>query len=292
MRALGDRLFGLCGLGLALAVGCSVFPESAVLPVESGGGSAGEPSDDGGAPVGEAGDGGRRPNPGTAGGGAASGGGGGGGSSVAEAGAGGEAQGGTGGTGATCDSPQFLSLRVLADLWIGSAKPGDTHEGEALIYASGGTDERRTLLGLDIPAPNGAVLVKAELVLTLVSNADVSKAARELELWTLGGENAPDPKHTSWTNWGAGNQRRWKDAGADLGLLVAKTQIAADTSTGRVAFEVTEATRAAFTTERHLAPVVILESGSAPAAPAELAFTSLEGNASGSAVLELTYCPP
>jgi hypothetical protein len=297
VRALGDRLFGLCCLGLALACACSVFPDSAVLPLaEAEGGSAGTLSQDGGAPTGEAGEGGSvTSNGGTTRGGsggsaAATGGTGSGGSSVAEAGAAGQTHGGTGGSGTTCAAPQFVSLPVKADLWIGSAKPNQEHEGEALVYVAGSPDdERRTLLGLALPAaPEGAVLLKAELVLVLVSNADVSKGARRLALRLL--EHVPDPPTTSWNRYTM--TTKWTNPGGDLGALVAETQLVAGTTSGRVAFEVTEATRAALQPTAQVVPVVILESDSAaPSAPAELAFTSLEGNASGSA-LELTYCEP
>lgn len=301
MRALGDRLFGLCCLGLALACACSVFPDSAVLPIAEGqGGSAGEPSPEGGAPIGEAGQGGSAiPNGGstlggTGGDGSATGGAGSAGVNIAEAGAAGQ---GTGGTGVTCAAPQVVRVPVKADLWIGEANPGDKHEGEPLVYVSASADdERRTLLALEVPGtPGGAVLSKAELVMPLVSNADASKSPRSLALRLVGpheAANTPDPKQVTWTNYDSGAKRVWYAPGIELGAVVAEAQIGTGTTSGRVTFEITQATRGVLKPTAQTVPVILVESGSAPSAPAALAFTSLEGNASGSAALELTYCEP
>jgi hypothetical protein len=181
------------------------------------------------------------------------------------------------------------------DLWIGAAESSATHGGEKLLYVSGGADERRALFELTVPAaPAGVELLEAVVELTLESNADTTKAARQLGLHLLMPLRAVDELNANWERFGRNNgvANRWDTKGGDLSELVTQTDIPAETSSGVVQFDVTEALRSALSSEPTVYGIVVLERGPVPTAPAALAFTSREGNASRSAALLIRYCPP
>lgn len=290
VRAFRDRLLGLSCVTASLWAACSVFPDEALLPPAAGGSASGEsglPAEGGASasagepsvvPAGGAGRGGAAGSSGGSGGDA--------GESTTQAGAGGVPA-------PTCESPQEHRAQTNLDLWVGSLAPSANHGGEGLLYVSGGADERRSLFALELPAAlPGAVLLRAEVVLRLESNADASQAARRLGLRALTPPRAVREDKASWTHFAQGNNNTWATAGGDLGELVSEAELAPGTSSGAVRFDVTEAVRALLTSEPKTYGVAVLELGSAPAPPAELAFTSREGNASESPLLLLSYCQP
>jgi hypothetical protein len=178
---------------------------------------------------------------------------------------------------------------------MGAVSPSTAHGDELLLYVSGGSDERRTLFQVTVPAaPPGAELLEASIALRLESNADASLAARQLGLHLLVPLRAVSEANANWNRFGSnnGSASRWDTPGGDLGALVTQADIAAGTSSGTVRFDVTEAVRSVLDVNASVYGIVVLELGVAPAAPAELAFTSREGNASTSPALLLRYCEP
>ncbi|MDF3067592.1 MAG: hypothetical protein K0R38_3193 [Polyangiaceae bacterium] len=290
VRAFRDRPLGLSCVAAAMWVACSVFPEEAVLPAQNGG-SAGEGAlpGDGGAQSGigaQAGEPGTLPLGGAgAGTGGTASGGGEGGEDPGQAGAGGVST-------PTCEAPLEVTVETTLDLWMGSAQPSLNHGKENVLYvSSSGSDERRTLFEIILPvAPADAVLLRAEIVLGFESNADASRAARQLGLYLLDPPRAVVEDKATWEQYGAHkNKDTWDISGGDLSELVTRTDIPAGTSSGLVRFDVTEWVS---TAETSVHGIVILEQSLPPPAPAALAFTSLESNASVSPApsLRLSYC--
>ncbi|RYZ10180.1 MAG: DNRLRE domain-containing protein [Myxococcales bacterium] len=300
MRALRDRLLGLAGIAAALVAACSVFPDEAVLPPQAGGSQSegGRPASEGGAGLGggvtagaAAGETGELPPGGAAAGGSSTSGSGG-------APEGGQAagQGGGGEVTPVCADPQEDSVSTKLDLWIGSAQYDANHGKEGVLRVSGGADERRALFELTVPAaPAGSSLLSAEVVLSLESNADASLSARRLGLYLQAPLRPVVETKATWLQYGSSKtQDAWEDAGGDLSEVVTVTDIPPGTASGLVRFDVTDIVRSALRASPQVYGIVILEEGDAPAAPAELAFTSREGNASLSPApgLRLRYCQP
>lgn len=298
MRALEYRLSVHCFISAALVGACSVFPDEALLPTQAVGGSGtegGAPSEAGGVAMGaaaRAGESGVVPRGGTVSAGGSTGGSAGSSPTVE----GGEAgQAGAGGAPAeTCASPQELTERTSLDLWIGASEPTANHGGGRLLQVSGGTDERRAMFALTVPAAaTGQRLLRAEILLELESNDDATRSARQLGLHLQAPLRAVVEGKATWLQWG-GNKNKdvWLTAGGDLGELVTRTDIAAGTSRGVVRFDVTEAVARVLGPQPSLHGLVVLELGAAPPAPAALAFTAREGNEAMSAALRLRYCQP
>ena len=286
-------------LGVLGAASCSVFPDEATLPLGSAGaedtagkGSAGSsvlPStggqpagagssatlpaggaNDGGAPVISLG--GAPPTAGTGGSGASG------------------ASGGTGGM-PGCADPQERVILVGADTWIEAAKPNNGHGNDAQLFIIGGGQERRAAFELTLPgAPAGAVLLKATFTLRLEANADAGLLERRLQVRQL--NQALTEARTTWNNWGNGSSRKWLTPGGDFGPVLASARLPAGTATGSLTFDVTVPVGQAFAAEPVVLSFIVMENGAPPPAPAELAFTSSEGDASVVPALLLQYCEP
>lgn len=281
-------------LAAAGAFSCSVFPDEASLPGSTaagagagggsvlpvGGAAGGEdvaPAPPGGAGAG-AGEGGARPVGG------------------AGAGAGappvtaGTDAGGAGGAPA-CATPQQAEIAVTADTWIEAAKPTTGHANDTLLSVVGGGQQRRALLEVMLPsAIAGAVLLKATFVLHLQANADVDSVARQLRLHQLA--HPVIEARATWNKWDNGSKGDWMSLGGDFGLAIAQGEVPAGVSDGTVSFDVTQVTRSTFSTTPIPLSLILIESSAPPPAPAELAFTSREGDASGAPKLILEYCEP
>lgn len=274
-----------------------MFPDEAVLPATSntdlGGGGGNETV------AGSSADAGSPPASGGAGTGSIDSGGGAGLAGAADAGNGGVGgviepsggQGGAGGTGvATCDDPLQTVVVPTEDTWIGSAKPGTGHANDTQLFVDTGADERRMLLWIDLPAaPDGASLVRATLTFHLEANADVTLAQRRLGLHLLS-ESFVESR-TTWTNFSNGANNKWATPGGDYGALLARATLPAGTSTGPLSFDVTEPLAMAYAATLVPLPLIIREIGVLPPAPAVLAFTSAEGDASQPSLV-IEYCLP
>jgi len=287
-------LIGWACLGLASVVSCSVFPDEATLPPQavagSGGDSMAAQAGAGGdtvdmMPVG--GDGAGAATTAAAGEGGAPGVGG----TRAAAGEGGAlvAAGAGGQTTAPCVNLEQQAVIVTADTWIDAAKPGTAHGNEAVLSVVAGINERRALLGFTLPAvPAGKVLNRASLALHLEMDADVKLTARRLGLHQLD-EDVSESRST-WTNYANGASGRWVTLGGDFGPELSSVLLQAGTSSGSVTFTLTAPVRKLIGPAPIPLSLIVLEKGSPPAAPAELAFTSSEGDASGIPALILDYC--
>lgn len=304
--ALPSRTVGsLWCLALLGAFSCAVFPDEATLP----GGSAGEAGEGSGAGKGTAGtsvlpSGGSSSTAGAGMllGGASSDGGvpptdagaspvGEGGTMTTQGGAAGAV--GTGGTAGTpsCADPQERVILVSADTWIEADKPSTGHGTDQQLFIIGGGQERRALLEVTLPAAvAGAVLLKATFALRLETNGDTFLAERRLQVRQL--SQAVNEGRTTWTNWGNGSSRKWTLPGGDFGPALASTRVPAGTADGPVTFDVTVPVGQAFAADPVVLSFIVMENGAPPAAPAELAFTSSEGDASGVPTLTLQYCEP
>jgi hypothetical protein len=139
-------------------------------------------------------------------------------------------------------------------------------------------------------APAGAVLLRATFVVHLQANADVGLVRRELRLHQL--QQQVIEGRANWNNFNNGSKGGWVTPGGDFGPVVAQTPVLAGTSVGTLNFNVTSVVRSAFMATPVPLSLILLESGAPPAAPAELAFTSSEGDASGVPTLILEYCEP
>jgi hypothetical protein len=178
---------------------------------------------------------------------------------------------------------------AAADTWIESAKPAVGHGTDPNLFVVQGGEERRALLSFNLPmAPTGSSLVRAELRLRLESNADAALAERELTLHLL--EQVVVEARTTWNNYGNGSSQQWTTRGGDYGPAVASTTIRALTQNGPLSFDVTSLVADVWGSEPIPLPLIVLEV-SEPTAPAELAFTSREGDALGAPELRLHYCP-
>ena len=283
-------MFWLSILTLAGSYSCSIFPDQAHLPsASSSAGIAGE------APTAQAGLGGagidNQVSAGASEGGAPGAGVAGAPSVVGEAGAPSvDAPGGAGGAAPGCLDAQQQVVAVTIDTWIESAKPNAGHGNDKLLSVVGGGQERRALLQLLLPAVvPGAVLLKATLALHLQANADVGLAKRQLRVHRL--EHEIIEARTTWNDWGQGS-RSWTLPGGDFGPVLAQAALPTGTSDGALTFNVTAAVRAAFSADAVPLALIVLESSAPPAAPADLAFTSHEGDASSIPALIIEYCPP
>ncbi len=280
-------------LAAVYAASCAVFPDEAVLPAASdndlgggGNGAVAGSSSEAGSPIATSG----------VGGGLVDYGGGSGLAGAADAGNGGAggviepSEGGAGGTGIVpCADPQQTVVIVSEDTWIGSAKDVVTHGDDVQLFVDTGADERRMLLWVNLPAvPDGAWLLKATLILNLESNADVAQAERRLGLHLLS-KSFVEGKAT-WVNFSNGNNR-WAMPGGDYGAILARATLPAGSSSGPLSFDVTTPVAMAYAAAVVPLPLIIREVGLLPAAPAALAFTSAEGDASQPSLL-VEYCLP
>jgi hypothetical protein len=201
-----------------------------------------------------------------------------------------EAGAGAGGdTTAPCLNLEQQAVVVTADTWIDSAKPGTGHGNDVLLSVVAGTAERRTLLGFMLPAvPAGKVLNRASLALHLESDADVNLIARRLGLHQL--DKPVSESRATWTNYANGANGRWMTLGGDFGPELSSVMLRAGMSSGTVTFKVTDPIRKLIGPAPIPLALIVLEKSAPPVAPAELAFTSREGDASGIPALILDYC--
>jgi hypothetical protein len=190
----------------------------------------------------------------------------------------------------TCEAPQQRVIRLTADTWIDAAKPSTTHGNDGQLFVVGGAGERRALLQLTLPeAAAGAWLIKASLILSLESNADATSAERRLALHRLSRSFVEN--RATWLNFGNGVDGEWDTPGGDFGLLeLAGAVLPAKTAQDSLTFDLTDGLRKVFTEQAVPLSLVVLEVGSVPPASAELAFTSRDGDAGPSLVIDL--CPP
>jgi len=214
------------------------------------------------------------------------------GGAAALAGAGGEATGAAAGAGgASCANPEQQVVAITADTWIEAAQRGTGHGTDPALSVAGGVAERRALLQLTLPAAAaGKVLSRASLVLHLQADADVTLAPRQLGLHQL--QRPVSELHTSWSNYDNGGNHRWDLPGGDFGAEISATTLPAGTKSGALAFEVTAPILNIIGAAAIPLSVIVVEKGPAPAAPAELAFTSREGDALLVPRLLLDYCDP
>jgi hypothetical protein len=257
------------------AASCAVFPDRAQLP-EAGAGGQGDGAGGSDHIVAGAGDAG----------------------SLAEGGATAPPEGGAGGAGPEPSAgaagqgcaPVERELAAVADTWIDSARPAMGHGNDASLSVVKGRDEQRALLSFNLPAAlAGALLVRATLNLRLEANADPAIAERQLQVHRL--EQAVDETRATWNNYANGVSGRRAIPGGDFGPVWGVAVVAALTSGGVVAFDVTDTLAEALASELVSLPLIVLEEGPAPPAPSELAFTSREGDAVGAPVLVIEYCP-
>lgn len=282
-------------LAAAYAVSCAVFPDEAVLPTASDPGEAagasaqaGNPMASGGAASGAT-DGAGNGGLGGLGGAADAGNGGAGGVVGPGGGAAGEA--GAGGTGtASCDEPQQLVVAVSEDTWIEAADEDANHGDDQQLFVCGGAAERRMLLKVDLPAaPAGAWLVKARLDLNLEANEDETLAPRSLGVYRLTKDFVE--RKATWVNFNSGGINEWDARGGDFGPMLARATLQAETSVGRLSFDVTKELSSLYAAQAIPLGLIVREVAEPPRAPAGLAFTSAEGNASVS-TLVIEYCEP
>jgi hypothetical protein len=280
---------------VALVASCSVFPDAATLPtlppstagVANAGGVGGgdDPSPAGAPGAGVAGlpdAGGSPPTGGVSGGGSAALPAGAGGVDMASAGAGSEPP--------LCNDPRQVIVPMAFDTWIESAKPKQSHGSDLDLLVVGAPDERRALLQLMLPAhDDGEALLGAQLTLHLKANSDAGGAARQLGLHRLTREVG---SNTTWDNYSSGASRKWTTPGGDFGPELARLSVPAASTEAVLSFDVTELIRSTQSPTPVTLSVVVLEIGSAPAAPADLAFDAVEGDASVSPQLSLSYCAP
>ena len=268
----------LPGLALIVALSCSVFPDQAELPPSGDAGAGGEPGE-GGTSLGAAGQTGP--------------------SEAGQAGEGGAYPSGLGGAGAEPSSAgaggapgcaaQQSSFVALGDTWIESAKPATPHGSDPTLGVVKGEDERRALFLFNLPvAPDGFVLVRAELQLHLESNADQSFAARLLEVSLL--EHLVNEGRTTWNNHDNGASNQWATPGGDFGPPLGSATIPPLTQAGPVSFDLTTAIGELLSTAVVPLPLIVREVGAEPTPPAELAFTSKQGDALGAPKLLLEFC--
>ena len=289
------RLLGSSCFGPALALACAVFPDHAVLPEPiAAGGAGGQPAP----PVaGEGGAAGRAdvlPIGGVGGGGAV----GAGGAALGGTGDGGTAgfadipsNAGAGGAAAPpCQEPRQSSIKVAIDLWVGSANKKANHGEDTQLFVLNGAQEQRAMFQLELPKAEAfATLTSAIFSVRLASNADLGKTERQLGLHPL--TRSLSESKTTWNDYGQGSQA-WLAGGGDLGERWATLEIPAGTERATLSFDITSEIRNLEAAAPLALPMVILEIDAAPLEPAELAIVAMEGNASQSATLILTYCEP
>jgi hypothetical protein len=179
-----------------------------------------------------------------------------------------------------------MTLAIELDTWIDEANPRQSFVTDTSLLVRGVPNERRALLQLTLPAASDGALKQASLTLHLETNPDASQRVRVLGLHQLSQEVGSE------TTWRTYSNKKWEVAGGDFGAEVARATLPAATVDGPLSFDVTELVRETTTTSSTTLSMVILEIDPAPALPSELAFTSLEGNASESPALLLSYCDP
>lgn len=269
-------------VGLAAGLSCSVFPDEATLPTAMAGTSPG--GDASASEGGLSGATGGQPSAGVgteAGGGAGL-------PAISQAGAP-EGGGGSGGA-LPCASPTSAVGMVTADTWIEFARPNALHGNDKMLSVIAGGEERRALLQAALPAiPEGAVVLHATLALHLESNADARRAMRRLAVRLLAQEVVET--RASWLNWNNAG-RTWNMEGGDFGPVLATATVPAGVAEGTVGFDVTVPVEEAVSDGTSTLPFIVLETSAVPPAPAELAFTSKEGNASNIPQLIVDYCEP
>lgn len=281
-----NRLVLLSCWGLAWAVSCAVFPDEAVLPSNNTTGLGGAGAD------GRAGAAGATDLP--AGGRAGAG--------MTDAGAAGATTGGVGGwveppgggagsSGAACAQPELRVIPIRADTWIESAKPNMVHANDKALSVTAGAAERRALVSLTLPgAPAGATLERASLDLQLESNADATLVRRSFALHSLQRQFVEG--QTSWNDWSNEMDGEWDTPGGDFGEPFGNAELPAGTATGTLSFDVREALLSAFSTQSVPLSLIVVEAGLSPEAPAEVAFTSSEGDDSKRPSLVIEFCMP
>jgi hypothetical protein len=287
-------------LALAAFASCSVFPDEATLPTHpsgdagaagegtsDGGGSGGTPNAGGAAPLPEAGAGATSSNQG--------------GSTVAEggaagqpgnagAGAGADAGASAGGAGeAPCLNPQTVKVVAETDTWIGSAKPDNNHGSDKMLSVVAGSDEHRALVALTLPqALAGLQFRHAVLRFHLESNADAGLASRRLTVHRL--SQPFDAGRATWNEHG--KKAAWQTPGGDFGAAWDSATVPAGTATANIDFDVTASVAPLLGATAIPLSLLVRETSAARPVPAELAFTSTEGNASQIPELSLEYCDP
>lgn len=283
MSSSSARKVLLPSLLVVWAASCAVFPDEAVLPAQPEAGAAGQGVEPHAGADGEGGSGVAGL----------------GGSSIGgSSGVGGEPAGGApepvaggpSGGAPSCTEPRQISRASTGDTWIESAKPKMGHGNDMVLsVTAAGSDEQRALLAFSLPAAMaGATLIRATVTLHLEANADATLAERHLEVSQL--EQLFQEGAANWENWGNGN-RPWQALGGDLGPTLASAVIPASTGSGVVVFDVTSAVAASMSTELVPLPLIVREVGAPPTPPAELAFTSRQGDASRVPELLIEYCP-
>ncbi len=163
------------------------------------------------------------------------------------------------------------------------------HGSDPILWVVKGDEERRALFLFSLPAaPDGFSLVRAELQLYMESNADASLAARLLEVNLL--EQLVDEARTTWNNYDNGVTNQWAAPGGDFGVALASANVPALTQVGPLSFDLTTAVGELLSTAAVPLPLIVREVGPEPTPPAELAFSSVQGDALGAPKLLLEFC--
>jgi hypothetical protein len=113
---------------------------------------------------------------------------------------------------------------------------------------------------------------------------------RQLRLHQL--EHPVMENRATWNRWDNGASGNWKNPGGDFGVAIAEAEVAAGTAAGIVGFDVTTIVGRSFATVPVPLSLILLETSAPPPAPADLAFTSSEGDASGVPALIVEFCGP
>lgn len=197
---------------------------------------------------------------------------------------------GAGGVPPTCAAPEQRVVDIATDTWIDAAKPSTTHGTDKQLSVVGGSGERRALLQLGLPAaPAGAWLIKATLNLNVEENADGTPAARRFALHRL--TQSFVENRTTWLSFDNAG-KTWAAPGGDFELQqLAGAEFSEAGTPSVLSFDVTEALGSLFSDQAVPLSLIILETGTVPPAPSELAFTSTEGDASGP-TLVIDFCAP
>lgn len=207
------------------------------------------------------------------------------------AGAGAGADAGAGGAGEPpCLNPQTVKVVAQTDTWIGSAKPDNNHGSDKMLSVVAGTDEHRALIALTLPqALAGLQFHRALLRFHLESNADAGLASRRLAVHRL--SQSLDEGRATWNVFGKKTDV-WQTPGGDFGGAWDSATVPAGTATGNIDFDVTASVAKLLGATAIPLSLLVRETSAARPGPAELAFTSTEGNASQLPELSLEYCEP
>lgn len=266
---------------------CSVFPNEAVLPsrdaTDAGGASDEtlvEASEGGAATAGE-GEAGQASSGGNSS------------PSIPAGGIGGAAPAEAGGQADVgCVDREVQAVPVDADTWIDAAKANARHGDTEQLAVMSGTDERRALFALTVPAtPSGAKLRRAVFVLHLEANEDVAMVERELAVHRL--NRTFNAERASWRRWDKGNQ--WATLGGDFGPELATARLPMGTASGPVLFDVTGSiSEVAESKTPPSLGLIVLEATVASSVSVSLVFASADSATSPAHVpaLRLVYCDP